>query len=307
MRADRPDQNIASTFFSWGRRGGKRASLARAGSQTGRPSLRAACLLLFAAPLSPVPARCQESAQPPAPSVVDAARQARERESQLTKRANVVTNDDLAPQLPSAQPSGSSVASSSKTTSSNAIANRAPQRAQDQAAGCQNPVQAEALTAELQGVQDERDELQTELSRQRPVISDNDLDLQSFRPGNSGMAVGSPPTVESQPEAPARVQEVSLDAKIASLKKALLVACEPPKQASIQRKLDAVEEHLKWAQRQLALDQAAFYLNTNFASDTAGKARLDAEQQNIDALQAEKDLLSDQLAATNPNAPVTQD
>jgi hypothetical protein len=55
------------------------------------------------------------------------------------------------------------------------------------------------------------------------------------------------------------------------------------------------------------LDQATFYSNTNYAADTAGKARLDAERAYIDALQSAKDLLTDQLAATNASAPVTTD
>jgi hypothetical protein len=266
-----------------------------------RRFLRALGLVLFVAPALASSALCQEAVQPPpTPSVVEAAQQARERESQLSKHAKVVTNDDLAPQPSLTVPSAGAA-------SSNATANTTSGPAADETATCQNPEQAEALTAELQGVQDERDQIQSELSYQAPVISDNDLDLQNFKPGNTGVPVGSLPTVESQPEAPGRVTEVTLDAKIASLKKALLIACDPPKQASIQRKLDALEEQLKWAQRQFALDQATFYSNTNYAADTAGKARLDAEQENIDALQAEKDLLTDQLAPTNTAAPVTQD
>jgi hypothetical protein len=305
MEADRVGQSIASIFSVRRRRGGRRHSLAERSARWGaaRASGRAVCLLLFAAPVLSVPAPCQEPAQAPTQSVVEAAQQARERESShLTKAAKVITDDDLAPQLSLA---GSSALAGA--TASNATSNAVSAEETDQTESCQNPAQAEALTAELQGVQDERDQIQSELSYQPPVISDNDLDLQYYKPGNSGLNVGSLPTLESQPEAPARVAEVTLDARIASLKKALLIACESPEKASIQRKLDAVEEQLKWAQRQFALDQSAFYISPNYATDTAGKARLDAEQQSIDALQSEKDLLSDQLAATNTSAPLTQD
>jgi hypothetical protein len=283
MEADRVGQSIVSILAN-------------------RKRHRNVCLLLFAAPVLSVPALCQEPAQAPTQSVVEAAQQARERESHLTKPAKVITDDDLAPQLSLA---GSSAPAGA--TSSNATSNAISAQETDQAETCQNPAQAEALSAELKGVQDERDQIHSELSYQPPVISDNDLDLQYYQQGNSGLNVGSLPTLESQPEAPARVTEVTLDARIASLKKALLIACESPEKASIQRKLDGIEEQLKWAQRQFALDQSAFYINPNYATDTAGKARLDAEQQYIDALQSEKDLLSDQLAATNTSAPLTQD
>jgi hypothetical protein len=269
-------------------------------------SLRAVYLLLFVAPLIAVPALCQESAQPPTPTVVDAARQAREHESQLTKRAPVVTTDDLAP-LPQSPTSAAPTSSNANAASSQSAPSSASPAAAVESGGCQNPAQAEELTAELQSAQDERDQIQSDLSSQGPVISDNDLDLHNYKPGNSGIAVGSPPTQESQPEAPARITEVTLDARVASLKKALVIACEPPGQASIQKKLDAIDAQLKLAQQQLALDQAAFYSNTNYASDTAGKARLDAEQQNIDALLAQKDILSNQLPAPSAETPATPD
>jgi hypothetical protein len=316
MEIARPNQSIPSIFRTQPTSSNldpKRESpkVGPAQWRTACVFVRAVCLLLFVAPAFAAPALCQkasqEAAQPPAqlaPSVVEAAQQARERESQSTKHAKLVTNDDLAPQL-SVPASSASAAAAAR--SSNATSNTASEAPADQAATCENPEQAEALTAELRNTQDERDQIQQELSYQAPVISDNDLDLTNFKSGNSGIGVGSLPTLESQPVAPARVTQVALDAQIASLKKALLVACEPPGQANIQKRLDAIEEQLKWARRQLALDQAAFYSSPSYATDTAGKARLDAEQQSIDSLLAQKDILSDQLPAANPNAALTQD
>ncbi len=153
---------------------------------------------------------------------------------------------------------------------------------------------------ELQAAQQELDRVRGELSHQPTVISGNDLDLQYFKPGNSGLNVGAPPLLNAQPLNPARVTEVELEEKIASLKNASRLACEPPEVASIQSKLDQTEQQLKLLQRDFALHQDAYYSRSDFAGDAAGKARLDAEQQQIQSLQSEVDRLKNELDALNP-------
>jgi hypothetical protein len=85
-----------------------------------------------------------------------------------------------------------------------------------------------------------------------------------------------------------RIEEVSLDEKIASLTRALRIACDSPKDAGIQTELDGAEQELKEVmQREFDLDQNAYYSKTNYAADTAGKAKLDAEAQQVHFLQSE--------------------
>lgn len=252
---------------------------------------RALCLaVLFLASTLAVPLRAQ--AQQLAPSVADASRATRARQSSSPKNAKVFTNDDLAPTLAASPPAAP------VTPPSNALEN-----ATSAPTACQNPAEAQGLQAALEAVQDERDQIERELSYQRPVISGDNLDLQNFHPGSSGLDLGAPPLSDSQPPAPARIAEVNLNQKIDSLRNALQVACDSPEAATIQKQLDAVEQQLNLAQRAFALDQNAYYSNPNYADDTAGRAKLDVEQQYIDSLQSERERLGNQLAAIQANPP----
>jgi hypothetical protein len=171
---------------------------------------------------------------------------------------------------------------------------------QPQAAECDNP-DAERIKAELLPTQAEQDQIRRELSYHPLVISDGDVDMKNFKQGNSGFDVGAPPLLESKPLVPARVAEVNLDEKVSSLTRALNIACDSPKDAGIQRELDGAEQELKIMQREFDLDQSAYYSKTNYAADTAGKARLDAESQQVQYLQSEVERLKGELTAAKPN------
>lgn len=236
------------------------------------------------------PARAQEPAQPEE-SVVEAARNAREHVSNGAAPPKVFTNDDLgvAPSLPSPSSKPSASASENRTEVS-----------KPEPAGCDNP-DNERLQQELQAAQDELDQIRHELSYDPKVISDGDVDLTNFKPGSSGLAFGSPALSQAQPQAPARVTEVMLEERIAAIKQASRIACDSPKNAAIQRQLDAGEQQLRLLQSEFTLDQAAYYSKPNYADDTAGKAKLDAEQQQIQSLQSDIDRLKDELAAASAN------
>jgi type I restriction-modification system DNA methylase subunit len=150
---------------------------------------------------------------------------------------------------------------------------------------------------ELQAAQQELDRVRSELSYQPTVISGNNLDLQNFKSGNSGFYVGAPPLLDAVPPNPARVTAVELEEKIENLKNAL--RCDPPEAAGVQNKLDRAEQQLKLLQREFALHQDTYYSRPDYTEDTAGKARLDAEQQQIQSLQSEVDRLRSELAALN--------
>jgi hypothetical protein len=233
----------------------------------------------------------------PSESVADAARKARERKpnSDSTKPTKVLTNDDLV--VASAPAEATQVAVGGAARSERESAPTGPsEEAKPQKSICPN-ANEEQINSELQTAQEELDQLRQELSTNGSVISNGDVDLSNFKPGSSGVTFGSPPLLESTPQAPGRIREVQLEEKVAALKKAARVACDSRQEAKIQVQLDSAESQLKLLQQQFNLDQSVYYSRTDYAGDAAGKARLDAEQQQIQALQEEVDSLREQLPA----------
>jgi hypothetical protein len=245
----------------------------------------AVSLIMFVALVFAVPSWSQQ----PSPSVAQAALNAREHKTHSAPAAKIFTNDEVDAERSLA---GDSALVPPASTDSSKISNPS-------STGCDNP-KAEGLKLELQDAQQELDRVRHELSYQPQVISGNNLDLQYFKPGTSGLSVGAPPLSNVTPPIPARVTEVELQEKVDTLKSALSSACDPPEAVSIQRKLDLAKQQLGLLQREFALDQNTYYSRTGYAQDTAGKARLDAEQQQIQSLQSEVDRLSNELAALTP-------
>jgi tetratricopeptide (TPR) repeat protein len=250
-------------------------------------------LIIFLAAAFAAPARSQ-APPPETASVADAARNARERKANSTKHPKLITNADLGVQRPLATTSAFDL----KASSSDAV-----EVASLYAPGsCDHP-EAQHLKRELQAAEQELARLRAELSYQPLVISDQDLDWQYFRPGNAGLNVGSPPLLNSEPPAPQRVAQVELEERIASLQKALRIVCEPPEAARILIEIDDLEQQLNLLQRQFALDQDVYYSKTDFAKYTAEKAELDAEQRQIQILQAHIEQLKQELAAMHLPQP----
>jgi hypothetical protein len=246
--------------------------------------------LTFLALALGMPARSQEPSNPEE-SIVDAARNARERKPNPTAPPKIFTNDDLAVQSP--LPAAAAIPPESSPEEAEAPA---PQKTD-----CHNPADDERLKMELQAAQEELDQVRRELSYDPKVISNGDVDLKNFKSGSSGLAFGSPPLLQSQPQSPARINEVMLEEKVASLKQASRIACDSPEDAKIQRQLDSAEGQLKSLRREFDLDQSAYYSKPNYAEDTAGKAKLDAEQQQIESLQSEIESLKSELPQPKTN------
>jgi len=246
--------------------------------------------IMFVAFALAVPVRSQEPPHP-AKSLAEAARNAREQQSNSTKHPKIITNDDLGTQYPGPGTS----ASPPESSPTNVVEVPKPP-----AAGCDNP-DAERLKTDLLTVQEEQDQIRRELANQPQVISGPNLDLRNLKSGRSGLDVGGPPLLEAKPPIPARMTEVNLEEKIASLKRALRIACDSPEDAGIQTRLDQAEQDLSILQRQLSVDQDAYYSRTNYAADTAGKARLDADLQRSQYLQSEIERLKGELAASRTN------
>jgi hypothetical protein len=222
-------------------------------------------------------------------SVVEAARNARQSSTNSGKQPKIITNADL-----NAQPSVSNPSTYDLEPSST----NAAQDPNLSPVGCDNP-QAKRLNAELQAAQQELDQLRHDLQYSPPVVSGRNLDLQNFKPGNSGFNVGAPPLLDAQPPVPARVTEVELQERVESLQKSLRVACEPPEAARIQTTVDQLEQELNILQRQFALDQED-YCSKPVTERLGGNAQLDAEQQQIQDLQTEIRNLREELAALMP-------
>jgi hypothetical protein len=221
-----------------------------------------------------------------ASSVVEAARNARERSSGSAKHSKIITNADLG------------VAPGASTLSQQPEPKNAAADVPLPAAACDNP-QADRLKGELQAAQSELDQLHRDLQYNPPVVSGGNLDLQYFKPGNSGFNVGAPPLLNTQPPPPARIAEFELQERIDKLQKALRLSCEPPGAARIQSAIDDLEQELNLLQRQFALDQEDYY-SRPVTERYGGNPQLEAQRQQIRALQAQIQNLREQLAALMP-------
>ena len=129
------------------------------------------------------------------------------------------------------------------------------------------------------------------------VISDDDLDPGNLKPGQQGLTVDAPPKLETQPPSPGAVavgKETPFTPPDAA------TAVTPADDPEIKRLKDSIadaEKEAEIARRELALDQDTYYSNPDYAHDTAGKAKLDSLQQEIDAKQQVIDTMKTRLAA----------
>jgi hypothetical protein len=124
------------------------------------------------------------------------------------------------------------------------------------------------------------------------VITDDDLNRSRFQPGQEGLNVGAPPKLETEPPSTAAV--ANAEAADQSTEK---VAEDDAEMARLKLQLAQAQKDLDLAQRELALDQDAYFSKPDYASDTAGKAKLDNEKQQISDMQQEVEKLKTRLAA----------
>jgi hypothetical protein len=130
------------------------------------------------------------------------------------------------------------------------------------------------------------------------VISDDDIDVKSVKPGAEGLNVGSAPRSDAVPPAPAAVAAVEArDAAAAAAEDNPTVkAGESPEIARAKEEVKEIEKQLDLLQRGFALDQDSYYSKPGYADDRDGKAKLDAEQQQINDKQQELDRAKAHLA-----------
>lgn len=125
------------------------------------------------------------------------------------------------------------------------------------------------------------------------VITDDDLPAK----GPGGVNVGSLPKSDAEPPNPAAVSAAEAADKAAADKETSGKAGEDPEITRLKEEIARAEKDLDLRQRESALDKDAYYGKPDYKNDTAGKAKLDDEQNQINDKQQEVDKLKTRLAA----------
>jgi hypothetical protein len=130
------------------------------------------------------------------------------------------------------------------------------------------------------------------------VISDDDIDTRSVKPGAEGLNVGTAPKSDAQPPSSAAVSAVeAADAATAAAEKNPPVKPgDDPETARAKEQVAEAAKELDLLKRGMALDQDSYYSKPDFASDKDGKAKLDGEQQKVNDAQQEVDRLKAHVA-----------
>jgi hypothetical protein len=146
------------------------------------------------------------------------------------------------------------------------------------------------------------------------VITDDDLDKKGVKPGQQGLTVDAPARLETQPPTADQVAAaVTTPAAATTDPAAAPAASDDPEVAQLKEQIAEAEKDADLGKRELALQQDGYLSNPDHEHDTAGKAKVDALQQQITDQQQEIDRLKTRLAAAQelhktpaaPAKPVT--
>jgi hypothetical protein len=129
------------------------------------------------------------------------------------------------------------------------------------------------------------------------VITDDDLDKGNIKPGAQGLTLDAQPKLETQPPSPEAVADAAASS-VAPDPATVVTASDDPEVAKLKEAIADAEKDAELGRRELALQQDTFFSNPDHEHDTAGKAKLDALEQQINAKQQEIDRLKMRLAAT---------
>jgi len=129
------------------------------------------------------------------------------------------------------------------------------------------------------------------------VITDDDLDKGNIKPGAQGLTVDAPPKLETQPPSPDAVADAAATSP-APDPATVAAASDDPEVARLKESIASAEKDAELARRDLALQQDTFFSNPDHDHDTAGKAKLDVLQRQINDKQQEIDRLKTRLAAS---------
>ena len=129
------------------------------------------------------------------------------------------------------------------------------------------------------------------------VITDDDLDKENIKPGAQGLTVDAPAKLETQPPSPDAVADAAATPSVPPDPATAAAPSDDPEIARLKDLIADAEKDADLARRELALDQDTFYSNPDYGHDTAGKAKLDALQQQINEKQQQINRLKALLAA----------
>ncbi len=142
-------------------------------------------------------------------------------------------------------------------------------------------------------------------AKQSKIISNEDLDLEYYKPSQEGYNFGAPS--DSSTAAPSTVAATadSADQSAASTKEDSQPKSKESEEAAAQdeeikklkEQIDKAEDQLKWQQRDFALNQDTVYSNPNYTDLQTGKAKLESQQQVINEMQADIDVLKARMTA----------
>ncbi len=130
----------------------------------------------------------------------------------------------------------------------------------------------------------------------KPAKVVTDDDMPKSKSTDAGVNVGAPPQSDAQPPNQAAVSKTEAADKTAESGDDKNKV-EDPEIKAMKEQIAQVSKTLDLQQRELALDRDAYYSKPDFSNDTAGKAKLDAEQSQISKTQDELDGLKTKLAA----------
>ena len=129
------------------------------------------------------------------------------------------------------------------------------------------------------------------------VITDDDLDRRNFQPGQEGLNVGAKPKLETEPPSAQAVAAAEASDKAAEQVDPKDAAEQDAKIDKLKLQVKQAETDLDLARRELSLDQDSYFANANYSQDTAGKAKLENEKQQINDKEQELERLKARLAA----------
>jgi hypothetical protein len=127
------------------------------------------------------------------------------------------------------------------------------------------------------------------------VITDDTLEVKK---GDVQSATAEEPRIPGSPETstqPAAASANTQGPKSASDEEKTRATLK--ERVALKEKIKNVQGDLDLLQREYQLDQDSYYSQVDYAKDTAGKEKLDAEKQKISDKQQELDQLKTQLAA----------
>ena len=128
------------------------------------------------------------------------------------------------------------------------------------------------------------------------VITDDDLDKKGVKPGQQGLTVDAPVQLETQSPTPGAVAAAK-EVMAATEPAAEVAPSDDPEVAQLKVQITDAEKDADLGKRELALQQDSYLSNPDHEHDTAGKAKVDALQQQIADKQQEIDKLKTRLAA----------